>query len=510
MNATRQRLLLAAVISGLLLAMLDQTIVGTALPAIVRHLDGASLYVWVVTAYLVPATVTLPIYARMSDRYGRRALLLTGMVLFLAGSALSASAQTMGQLVAWRGLQGLGAGALEGLSFILVADLYAGRRNAALQGMLAGLMGFSFIAGPLVGGFLADHAGWRWVFLVNLPIGAAALAIVAAVLPASIGRQEQRGAPIDLAGITLLTAAIGLVLVGLNEHARTNWADWRTSGLIAAGLLTLVAFVRVERRAASPIVPLSLFAELRTAAILAAGATGAFGLFASVLLLPRYFQSVEHVSATHSGLLIYPLLIGLVISVNLVAAMIVRRGEYLTPILAGLATLALGALGFASFDASTPDWQSLLFMALIGMGVGPLLSGLQIAIQRTVAPAAIGGALGTLLLLRQVGGAVALAAAQTIYDAADTPATGTGSGVFIVSMLGAALAAGALLTLPRMATRFALAPASSHMDGSCPARARPGIGRRAGGPAGSTVADRRCRLAEPEQPERALRERAEG
>src|SRR5690242_19640582 len=172
LTPNRQRLLLAAVISGLLLAMLDQTIVGTALPSIVRHLDGANLYVWVVTAYLVTATVSLPVYARLSDRYGRRALLLIGMSLFLLGSALSAASQSMGELVGFRALQGLGAGALEGLSFILVADLFAGRRNAALQGMLAGLMGISFIAGPLIGGFLADSVGWRWVFLVNLPIGA--------------------------------------------------------------------------------------------------------------------------------------------------------------------------------------------------------------------------------------------------------------------------------------------------------------------------------------------------
>src|SRR4051812_27734708 len=204
----RQRLLLAAVVSGLLLAMLDQTIVGTALPAIVRDLHGWSSYLWVVTAYLVPATVSLPVYARLSDRHGRRALLLIGMALFLAGSALSASAGSMEQLIAWRALQGLGAGALEGLSFILVADLYAGRRNAALQGMLAGLMGLSFIAGPLVGGFLADHAGWRWVFLVNLPIGIAAMAVVATVLPASIGRREERGAPLDLRGIALLTGSV--------------------------------------------------------------------------------------------------------------------------------------------------------------------------------------------------------------------------------------------------------------------------------------------------------------
>ena len=157
--------------SGLLLAMLDQSIVGTALPKIVETLGGSDLYVWVATAYLVTATVSIPIYARLSDRHGRRALLLIGMALFLLGSGLAATAQNMEQLIAYRALQGLGAGALEGLSFILVADLFAGRRTAALQGALAGLMGISFIAGPLVGGFLTDHVGWRSVFTVNLPIG---------------------------------------------------------------------------------------------------------------------------------------------------------------------------------------------------------------------------------------------------------------------------------------------------------------------------------------------------
>src|SRR3954454_2210984 len=218
LSPTRRRWLLAAVMSGLLLAMLDQSIVGTALPRIVESLGGQDLYVWVATAYLVPATIMLPIYARLSDRHGRRALLLIGMALFLLGSGLAATAQDMEQLIGYRALQGFGAGALEGLSFILVADLFAGRRSAALQGALAGLMGIAFIAGPLVGGFLADHVGWRWVFLVNLPIGAAALTVVATVLPASVGRREGRAAPLDLAGIALLTGAIALVLVGLTQH----------------------------------------------------------------------------------------------------------------------------------------------------------------------------------------------------------------------------------------------------------------------------------------------------
>jgi EmrB/QacA subfamily drug resistance transporter len=467
----RQRLVLAALLSGLLLAMLDQTIVGTALPRIVDELGGPSLYLWVVTAYLVPATVSLPIYARLSDRHGRRALLLIGMVLFLLGSALSASAQDMSQLIAWRALQGLGAGALEGLSFILVADLFAGRRSAALQGALAGLMGLSFIAGPLVGGFLTDHVGWRSVFTVNLPIGLAALAVVAVALPASIGRTERRSTPLDVAGIGLLTVAVGLLLVGLSERSHTNaagalpgWFEPRTGGLIAAGLAVLAAFVAVERRAVAPVIPLGLLTDRRTGPILLAGATGAFGLFAGALLLPRYFQTVRGVSATHSGLLIYPLLLGLVVAVNVGAALIMRRMEFRVPLLAGLCVAALGAVGFATFDASTPDWQSLVFMALLGLGIGPMLSGAQIALTRIVAPARIGAALGTLMLLRQIGASLAFAVATALYVRGLGPggsdaAAATGDAVFLVALGGAALAALALLTLPRGGGRLAPAPA---------------------------------------------------
>lgn len=469
---SRQRLLLAAVMSGLLLAMLDQTIVGTALPTIVEDLGGSSLYVWVVTAYLVPATVSIPLYARLSDRHGRKALLLTGMALFLLGSAASGFAQSMEWLIAARGLQGLGAGALEVLPFILVADLYRGRRNAALQGMLAGLMGISLIAGPLIGGFLTDHVGWRAVFTVNLPIGLAAMAAVSAVLPASIGRSEQHGAPLDVAGIALLTAGVGALLVGLSERGHAGaggtlpaWTEPRTGGLIALGLVLLAGFVVAERRAASPIVPPSLFASRRTAALLAAGATGALGLYGGVLLLPRYYQLVRDVSATHSGLLIYPLLLGLVISVNVGAALIVRRLEFRRVLLGACALGALGAVGFAGFDADTPDGVALLLMALLGCGVGPLLSGVQIALQRSVAPQEIAAATGTLLLLRQVGAAVALTAAETIYvgqlhgsSGTDAAASATGAGVSALALTGAVLAALTLLSLPRGAGRLPAPP----------------------------------------------------
>jgi EmrB/QacA subfamily drug resistance transporter len=453
MTPSRQRLLLAAVMSGLLLAMLDQTIVGTALPTIVRDLGGTSLYVWVVTAYLVPATVTLPIYARLSDRHGRRALLLFGMALFLTGSALTALSQNMGELIAFRALQGTGAGALEGLSFILVTDLFQGRRSAAFQAAMAGLMAVSFIAGPLIGGFLTDHVDWRACFAVNLPIGIVAMVVVAKVLPAHIGRNESRNTPLDLAGIATLTVAVGLLLVGL-QH--------RDIAPVAAGVAGLAAFVAIERQATAPIVPLRLLTDRRVGRIMLSGSTATFGLYAGVLLLPRYFQTVRDVSATHSGLLIYPLLLGLLLAVNLGAQIIVRTGAVRRVLLAGYGLAALGALSFATFDASTPDWQSLLFMALLGLGIGPALSGVQIALTRTVKPRDMGAAMGTLLLSRQIGGAIALASAETVYrdQVHHGAAVATGTGVLVVALAGAAIAAFALISIPRV-EKLAPAPTSS-------------------------------------------------
>jgi EmrB/QacA subfamily drug resistance transporter len=464
----RRALLLAAMLAGLLLAMLDQTIVGTALPQIVGALGGGSLYAWAVTAYLIPATVTLPLYARLSDRYGRRLLLLIGMALFLSGSALSASAQSMAGLIAFRALQGFGAGALEGLSFILVTDLFQGRRSAAWQGALAGLMAFSFLVGPLLGGLITDSVGWRWVFLVNLPVGLVAMAVVAAVVPASLGRSEARDRPPDYAGMALLTAALGLVLLGLSrrgisvdgETLRT-WTAFDTGGALLAGLLLLVPFWLVERRAATPIVPPSLLADRRTGMLLATATVVGAAMFAGVLLLPRYFQDARDVSATHSGVLIYPLLLGVLVSVNAGARLVASTLRLRAVLLGSCGLIVLGALGFASFGADTPAWQSALFMALIGCGVGPTFSGLQLAMQRAVAPAQIGAAMGTLILVRQMGGTLALVAAQTLYVSRlegsaglDAAAHATGTALLWVGLAGAVLGAAALVCLPRSAARL--------------------------------------------------------
>ena len=408
--------------SGLLLAMLDQTIVGTALPRIVEDLGGSSLYIWVVTAYLVPATVSLPVYARLSDRYGRRLLLLVGMVLFLLGSALSAAAQDMHQLIACRALQGLGAGALEGLSFILVADLFSGRRSAALQGALAGLMAVAFIGGPMIGGVLTDGSAGVRRSSSTCRSGSSPSPSSPACCRRRSGAARAERAGSTSRGIALLTLGVGLLLIGLTERthpgaagALPGWWEPHTGGLIVAGLLVTALFVAVERRAAAPLIPLWLLTDRRTGAVMLAATTGAFGLFAGRAAAAAVLPDGARRSATDSGLLIYPLLIGLLVSVNVVGAFIARRLEFRTPLLVGAGLAAAGAAGFATFDAAMPDWQSLVLMGLIGVGVGPTLSGLQIAIQRIVAPPSIGAAMGTLMLLRQIGASIALTAAATLY-----------------------------------------------------------------------------------------------
>jgi EmrB/QacA subfamily drug resistance transporter len=459
LSRRHRALLWLAVLSGLLLAMLDQTIVGTALPRIVRELGGESWYVWGITAYLVPATVLLPVFARLSDRYGRQRMLLVGMGLFVLGSALCAVAQSMGQVATFRGVQGAGAAALEALSFLLVAELSGPRRNATAQAVLAGIMAFSFIAGPMIGGLLTDHVGWRWVFLVNVPLGLLAIAVVARVLPASLGRRQGRETPLDVAGIAVLTASLGLVLVGLNQHLLVgSWFTARTGGLVVAGAIGVGLLVLVERRAASPVLPLRLLTQPLMMRLLVTGATATFGLYACVMLLPRYYQQTQGVSATRSGLYIYPLLLGLLVAVNLGAAALARRNAFRGTLLVANGTVALGAFGFALFDASSPKALPLLLMALIGAGVGPNLSGLQIAVQRTVAPRDLGAAMGALLLGRQLGGALALAAAETVYvgrlHAGASAEEATGWSIFVVAAAGASVAALALLTLRRGTDRI--------------------------------------------------------
>lgn len=478
LSVRRRVLLWIAVVSGLLLAMLDQTIVGTALPEIVDDLGGREWYVWAFTAYLVPATVLLPVAARCSDRYGRQRVLLAGMSMFVAGSAVCSMAASMEVLTAGRAVQGAGAAALEAVSFILLSELSNLGRKGAGQAAIGAVMGVSFIAGPLVGGLLTDHAGWRWAFLVNVPIGIVAMAVLLVALPAGFGRSESRDTPLDVRGIAVLTASVGSLLVGLNRHQELHtWADVTTGGAVALGVLGTGVLVWVEHRAVAPVIPLRVLTHRVTGRLLLAGAFATTGLYACVLLVPRWYQLDQGASATGSGVRIYPLLVGLLIAVNIGVVAVVRRSDVRGPLLVSGSVVLVGAGLFALLDDSSPGWLPLLAMGVLGLGMGPALSGLQIAIARTCVPGDLAAAMGTLLLGRQVVGVVALAVGEALYRAGAAEhgaAAATGGSVAWVAGGGALVALVAVAGLrDRLPEQAPLQPRpSSRPQGPAAARGR--------------------------------------
>ncbi|MEU6425831.1 MDR family MFS transporter [Microbispora sp. NPDC046973] len=451
---SRNGLLLFAVLGGMFLAMLDQTIVGTALPRITTELGGTGLYTWVVTAYLLTSTVTVPLYGRLSDAYGRKPLLLVGVVLFLLGSILSGAAQSMGQLIAFRGLQGLGAGALLPLSLALVIDLFPPERSGRVQGALGGVMALSYIAGPFLGGLFTDHASWRWAFYVNVPIGAVLVAIIVWRLPY---RPGHGGARPDYLGIAVFGAAVSALLVGLTEKGIDGhtWTSGPVAGPIGAALALLVVFVLVERRAAEPIVPLHLFANGTYSLVNVASFFTAFCMYAGVVFLPRYFQEAHGLSATSSGLHIYPLMLAMVVGSALTGALISRTRRYKPWLVIAPVFLVAGTALCANLEVGTSTPLLVAWMALIGLGMGPMLSGLTVAIQTAVPPRFIGTASANLTFFRQIGGSVALAVAGTAYTSVVTreapvhglPAAHAAATATVIPWLGVVGAVVALLAL---------------------------------------------------------------
>ncbi|WP_248965487.1 MDR family MFS transporter [Sphaerisporangium perillae] len=463
-------LLLAGVLGGMFLAMLDQTIVGTALPRIVAEFGGAGLYTWVVTAYLLTSTVTVPLYGRLSDAYGRRPLLLIGVTVFLLGSVLCGLAQDMGQLIAFRGLQGLGAGALIPLSLALVADMFPPEKSGKVQGAVGGVMAASYIAGPILGGFFTDQASWRWAFFVNLPVGAVLLAIIALRLPRTPGTGRARP---DYLGIAVFTVAISALLIGLTEKGLSGhtWTSPPVIGPLLAAAVLLGVFVPVESRAEQPIMPMHLFRNPTYTIVNIASFFTAACLYAGAVFLPRYFQEARGLSATSSGLHIYPFMLGMLVGSILTGALIARTRRYKPWLVAAPFLIAAGAVLCTGLAVGTSIWWLVAWMALMGLGVGPMLSGLTVAVQSSVPPSYIGTATAKLTFFRQIGGSVALAVAGTAYTSvvrdqavtrplAEAHAAAAATVIPWLATAGAVIALAALVLLPRRPLAEAPAPAA--------------------------------------------------
>ena len=413
---------MGAVLLTMFLASLDQTVVGTALPRIVTDLNGASLYAWVVTAYLLSSTVTVPIYGKFSDVFGRKVMLMIGVCLFLAGSWLSGAAQSMNQLVAFRAVQGLGAGALFPIVLATIGDLYSPRERGRFQGLFGAVFGLSFIVGPFIGGWITDHVSWHWVFYVNVPFGIAALAVLAIVLP-SAGRRQASIRDLDYLGIVLFTAGVVPFMLGLSNKGNVsstgqlaNWTDGDVGGYILLGLAVLAVFLFFEARAKEPILPLDLFRSRDYAVSMAAVFVFGIAMFAAVIFMPRFYQTVRGISATASGYYIWPLLVGLMGGSIGTGQIISRVGRYKWLMVGGAAVLLIGGFLLTHLTAGVSDWELWLWMLILGLGIGPAMAGYTVVVQNSVPMNRLGVATSTLTFLRQIGASVGLAAAGTIFS----------------------------------------------------------------------------------------------
>jgi EmrB/QacA subfamily drug resistance transporter len=405
--------ILGAVMLALFLGALDQTIVGTALPRIVTELGGNEYYNWVFTIYLLTSTITVPFYGKLSDLYGRKPLLMIGVIIFLIGSALSGLSQNMAMLILFRGIQGLGAGALFPISLAVIGDLFTPAERGKYQGLFGAVFGLSSVVGPFAGGFLTDTVGWHWIFYVNIPIGIVSLIVLARLLPTIKRPDATRN--LDYLGAAVFTVAISTLLIGLTNKQTADWATPEVGGLIGTGLLLGAVFVFIESRAKEPIIPLDMFRNrIYTSAIVSTFLIS-FGFFGAIVFLPRWFQVVAGSSARDSGLQILPLLGGLIISSIVAGILVSRTGRYRPVILFGLVVMTIGLVLMSQLQANTELPIIWLWMFVAGVGIGPTLSVFTIVVQNAVPFRQLGVATSNLTFFRQIGGSVGLAITGTVF-----------------------------------------------------------------------------------------------
>jgi len=411
LSRRRRWVVTTGVMLGMFLAALEATVVGTAMPTVIASLGGLDRYSWVFSAYLLAATVTVPVWGRLSDLYGRRTLYLIGVAFFLIGSALSGASLTITQLIIFRGIQGLGAGALIPLSMTINGDIYTLKERAKMQGLFSGVWGLASILGPLAGGFITDHFTWRWVFYINIPFGLAAAAVVGFAL---VEPKRAEKPVIDYAGALWLTLSVTLLLFALVETGDLAFlATPKMLAVVAGAVVFGLLFVRAERKAIDPIVPFSLFRNR----VVAVGSITSFmvgaAMFGALSFIPLFVQGAMGGSATEAGILLTPFLLGWVVMAVVGGRLMLSIG-YRPTVLAGLTVLIVSFAFLAMFGRTTPRWELLTDMAMMGAGMGLVMFALLITMQNSVGRGQLGIATSLNQFSRSIGQTVGVAVMGTV------------------------------------------------------------------------------------------------
>ena len=389
-----------AIMVAILLAALDQTIVATALPAIVDDLGGLTSYSWVITSYILAMTVTVPLYGKLGDIYGRRLLWLVAISVFLFGSALCGLAQSMNQLVAFRVVQGMGAGGLFALAHATVGVIVPPRSRGRYQGLFGSTFILGSIIGPPLGGIFVDQASWRWAFYVNVPVGLVAMTVIAIAIPK---REARRDHYLDLPGAALLAAGTGTLLLGLVWSRDHGWTSTPVVGAFALAIVLLIAFALVERRAPEPILPFDLLRNPTVATGVVCTGLAAMAFVGTIAYVPLFVQGVIGTSATASGVVLTPFMVAAVLTSTLSGQWVSRTGRYRPNALIGPVVLAAGLLLLSRMGTTTSDAQAATYMAVTGVGLGLMMQVFVVSVQNVVPFRAIGSATALTQFTRSIG-----------------------------------------------------------------------------------------------------------
>jgi EmrB/QacA subfamily drug resistance transporter len=409
----RVLIVIGALILGMFLAALDQNVVATALPTIVGDLHGASHLTWVVTAYLLASTVSTPLWGKLGDQYGRKFFFQAAIILFLVGSALTGLSHTMNQLIAFRAVQGLGGGGLMVGAMTILGDVVSPRERSRYMGLFMAMFGVTSLLGPLIGGIFVDYLSWRWIFYINIPIGAVALVVTAFALPGALSRVHR---VIDYLGTFLIAAAATcLVLFTSLGGTSFSWTSPASIGLATAGVVFSVAFLLAERRAAEPIIPLPLFANRVFSAASAIGFVVGFAMFGSLTFLPLFFQEVKGISPIESGLRLFPMMGGLLVASIGSGQLVSKSGRYKVFPVVGTALMTIGLYLMHLIGVSTGAWTIAVYMVVFGLGLGLVLQVLTVAVQNAVPYEELGTATSGVTFFRMIGGSFGTAVFGAIF-----------------------------------------------------------------------------------------------